>query len=148
MSDARQLDLALRLLDQQLIDWGGRKCGKVDDILIEGEPGSVAKVAGLVVGPKATLARRPGLFRFLGRFTPQFGDPAEVEVPWSAIDEFHDFVGPRNRAGRLPAVQTLDFSLSQKGPIEVTLTWQGNARALFVQPSEATDGEPAYGTRP
>jgi outer membrane receptor protein involved in Fe transport len=33
--------------------------------------------------------------------------------PWSAIDEFHDFVGPRNRAGRLPAVQTLDFSLSR-----------------------------------
>jgi len=31
--------------------------------------------------------------------------------PWSAVDEFQDFVGPRNRAGRLPAVQTLDFSL-------------------------------------
>ena len=29
--------------------------------------------------------------------------------------------------------QTFDFSLSQEGPIEVTLTWQGNARALFVQ---------------
>jgi hypothetical protein len=33
--------------------------------------------------------------------------------PWSAVDEFLDFVGPRNRAGRLPAVQTLDFSLSR-----------------------------------
>ena len=29
--------------------------------------------------------------------------------------------------------QTFDFSLSQEGPIEVTLTWQGSARALFVQ---------------
>jgi hypothetical protein len=33
--------------------------------------------------------------------------------PWSAVDEFQDFVGTRNRAGRLPAVRTLDFSLSR-----------------------------------
>ena len=33
--------------------------------------------------------------------------------PWSAVDEFQDFVGARNRAGRLPRVRTLDFSLSR-----------------------------------
>ena len=33
--------------------------------------------------------------------------------PWSAVDEFQDFVGPRNRAGRLPSVSTFDFSLSR-----------------------------------
>ncbi len=33
--------------------------------------------------------------------------------PWSAIDEFHDFVGPRARAGRFPAVRTLDFSVAR-----------------------------------
>jgi Carboxypeptidase regulatory-like domain/TonB dependent receptor len=33
--------------------------------------------------------------------------------PWSAVDEFQDFVGPRHRAGRLPAVRTLDFSLTR-----------------------------------
>ncbi len=33
--------------------------------------------------------------------------------PWSAVNEFQDFVGPRNRAGRLPMVRTLDFSLSR-----------------------------------
>jgi hypothetical protein len=31
--------------------------------------------------------------------------------PWSAVNEFQDFVGPRSRAGRLPAVRTLDFSI-------------------------------------
>jgi outer membrane receptor protein involved in Fe transport len=31
--------------------------------------------------------------------------------PWSAVDEFQDFVGERNRTGRLPSVTTLDFSL-------------------------------------
>jgi hypothetical protein len=33
--------------------------------------------------------------------------------PWSAVDEFHDFVGPRNRTGRLPRVATLDFQLTR-----------------------------------
>jgi carboxypeptidase family protein/TonB-dependent receptor-like protein len=31
--------------------------------------------------------------------------------PWSAVDEFQDYVGERNRSGRLPTVATLDFSL-------------------------------------
>jgi hypothetical protein len=33
--------------------------------------------------------------------------------PWSAVNEYYDFVGPRNRAGRLSNVNTLDFSLSR-----------------------------------
>jgi hypothetical protein len=33
--------------------------------------------------------------------------------PWSAVNEFQDFVGTRNRAGRLPVVRTLDFSLAR-----------------------------------
>jgi carboxypeptidase family protein/TonB-dependent receptor-like protein len=33
--------------------------------------------------------------------------------PWSAVNEFQDFVGPRNQAGRLPKVSTFDFSLSR-----------------------------------
>lgn len=31
--------------------------------------------------------------------------------PWSAVNEFQDFVGPRGRTGRLPSVHTLDFSI-------------------------------------
>jgi hypothetical protein len=33
--------------------------------------------------------------------------------PWSAVDEYQDFVGPRNRSGRLPHVSTLDFSIAR-----------------------------------
>lgn len=33
--------------------------------------------------------------------------------PWSAVDEFQDFVGPRNRTGRLPRVNTFDFSITR-----------------------------------
>jgi hypothetical protein len=31
--------------------------------------------------------------------------------PWSAVDEFQDFVGPRNETGRLPMVRSVDFSV-------------------------------------
>jgi hypothetical protein len=33
--------------------------------------------------------------------------------PFSAINEYQDFVGSRNRAGRLPTVRTLDFALAR-----------------------------------
>ena len=33
--------------------------------------------------------------------------------PWSAVNEFQDFVGERNRAGRLPTVRTVDFALTR-----------------------------------
>jgi hypothetical protein len=33
--------------------------------------------------------------------------------PWSAVNEFQDFVGPRNRTDRLPTVSTLDFTLAR-----------------------------------
>lgn len=37
--------------------------------------------------------------------------------PWSAVNEFQDFVGERNEAGRLPTVSTLDFTIAR--PIRV-----------------------------
>ena len=33
--------------------------------------------------------------------------------PWSAVNEFQDFVGVRNRAGRLPRVRSFDFALTR-----------------------------------
>lgn len=33
--------------------------------------------------------------------------------PWSTVDDLENFVGPRNRTGRLPAVRTLDFTLAR-----------------------------------
>ena len=33
--------------------------------------------------------------------------------PWSAVDEYQDFVGARNQSGRLPVVRTLDFTLAR-----------------------------------
>jgi hypothetical protein len=44
--------------------------------------------------------------------------------PWSAVNEFQDFVGVRNRAGRLPRLRNLDFALTR--PFTV---WKYRVRA-------------------
>ena len=66
-------------------------------------------------GLTATDVRHRLLLRGVIGLPWQFDFSPVVELrsgfPWSAVDEFQDFVGPRNRSGRHPAVQTLDFSL-------------------------------------
>jgi hypothetical protein len=42
-------------------------------------------------------------------FTPLY--EWRTGFPYSAVNEFQDFVGTRNESGRLPTVSTLDFSL-------------------------------------
>ena len=38
--------------------------------------------------------------------------------PWTAVDEYQDFVDPRNRTDRLPALHVLDFALSRPWKIK------------------------------
>ena len=38
--------------------------------------------------------------------------------PWTAVNEFQDFVDPRNRTDRLPALHVLDFALSRPWKIK------------------------------
>jgi hypothetical protein len=54
-----------------------------------------------------------GTFALPGQW--DFSPVLEVRsgFPWSAVNEFQDFVGERNRAGRLPVVRTLDFQLAR-----------------------------------
>ena len=54
----------------------------------------------------------PGGWDFLPVFEWRSG------FPWTAVNEFQDFVDPRNRTDRLPTVHTLDFSLSRPWTIK------------------------------
>jgi hypothetical protein len=49
----------------------------------------------------------PGRWVFVPLFEWRSG------FPWSAVNEFQDFVGTRNESGRLPTVRTLDFTLAR-----------------------------------
>jgi sporulation protein YlmC with PRC-barrel domain len=92
MSD--ELDLALGILDHQLLDSEGRRCGKVDDLAIEGGPGEEAEVVAILSGP-ALWRGRAGL---LGRIAARLGGDGRVRIPWSEVAEVESHVRLKKRA--------------------------------------------------
>jgi hypothetical protein len=89
-----ELDLALGVLDHQLIDRDGRRCGKVDDLAIEGGPGEEAEVVAIFSGP-GVWRNRAGL---LGRIAAWIGGEGRVSVPWTEVAEVESHVRLRRRA--------------------------------------------------
>ena len=79
-----QLDLIYRLMDLDLLDSDERRSGKVDDLELDGEPGSATYVSAIVTGPGAMHRRLPRRLRGLG--ARLFGDKT-VRVAWSDVDE-------------------------------------------------------------
>jgi sporulation protein YlmC with PRC-barrel domain len=76
------LDLALTVLDRQLVDRDGHKCGRVDDIRLSGHPGQPLTVESLVVGAGAWQRRMRSP---VGRLLSRLGGQRVVEVPWSEV---------------------------------------------------------------
>jgi sporulation protein YlmC with PRC-barrel domain len=88
-----QFEIAYRLLDTELIDSDGRRCGRVDDVEIEGEPGSPAQVTAILSGPGTFSARMPRLLRPLS--ARLLGEEL-VRVPWDAVDDIAEVVRLRH----------------------------------------------------
>jgi hypothetical protein len=83
MADPPVTDAALQVLDQQLLDRGGRHCGRVDDLEIELGPDGEPFIRWLLVGPGARRRR----LRHLNRILPRRGRPDMVRVPWARVHE-------------------------------------------------------------
>jgi sporulation protein YlmC with PRC-barrel domain len=77
---SEELDLALAVLDHQLLDRDGRRCGNVDDVAIEGGPGESAWVVALYSGPGAWRGRG-----WLGRLGAWMGRGKVVRIPWEEV---------------------------------------------------------------
>lgn len=90
MSGGRdQIDLAYRLLDLDLVDSDGRRCGKVDDVVLDGTPGTPTYVAAVRAGPGALPQRFIRRLRSLARRV--FGE-AYTDVPSRVIEDFDSTV--------------------------------------------------------
>lgn len=76
-----ELDIGLNVLDHQLLDKDGRRCGNVDDIAIEGGPGEVPHVTALLVGP-GYWGPRAG---WIGRLAGWIGGGSKVRLEWSEV---------------------------------------------------------------
>ncbi|MDQ3533627.1 MAG: hypothetical protein M3456_14910 [Actinomycetota bacterium] len=89
MSD-RSIDLALELLDRQLLDSEGKECGKVDDLEFEvGETG-LPVLTNILVGPGAlgpAFSRWPGrVMTAIWRRLHPNKVPEPVRIAWSDVE--------------------------------------------------------------
>ncbi len=95
MSD--ELDIGLHVLDHQLLDKNGRRCGNVDDLAIEGGPGEVPEVVALLVGP-GYWGQRAG---WLGRLAGWVGGGSRNRVDWAEVAKIDSAVHLKREATEL-----------------------------------------------
>jgi sporulation protein YlmC with PRC-barrel domain len=95
MSKAIEVDIALGILDHQLVDRDGQNCGKVDDLEVAGLDGNAPEVVEIIVGGNAWRSR--GL---LGQLLARLSGDA-VHVPWSEVDSVSSVVTLKRRAAEL-----------------------------------------------
>jgi sporulation protein YlmC with PRC-barrel domain len=89
-----KIHLGHNLLDHQLLDKYGRRCGNVDDLAIEGGPGETAEVVAILSGP-GYWAQRSG---WIGRLAGWIGGSNRVRVPWSEVEKVDSAVNLRRTA--------------------------------------------------
>jgi hypothetical protein len=79
---SERIDIALGVLDRQLIDSEDRRCGKVDDLELEGARDGEPRVAAILCGPPAW--RRRG---WPGRLAARVARGRTVRIPWEEVAE-------------------------------------------------------------
>jgi len=95
VSEAVEVDIALGILDHQLVDSEGVNCGKVDDLEIQGLDSGSPEVTEIIVGGNAWRSR--GL---LGRLAARLSGNA-VHVPWSEVESVSSVVKLKRPAAEL-----------------------------------------------
>lgn len=96
MSATEELDLGLGLLDHQLVDREGRRCGNVDDLELEGVREGEPRVTAILVGPPVWKGRGR-----LGRLAAFISPGRTVRVPWEEVEKIDAAVHLRKTAREL-----------------------------------------------
>ena len=91
------IDLGLNVLDRQLLDAEDRRCGKVDDLALEGGPGEELELVAILCGP-GVWRGRAGL---VGRAAAWLGGGSRVRIPWDDVAGVGSHVRLRRRADEL-----------------------------------------------
>ena len=76
------------VLDHQLLDKDGRRCGNVDDLAVEGD-----QVVAILVG--SDVWRKRGM---MGRLAARLSKSGRVRIPWDEVDRIDSGVRLRRTA--------------------------------------------------
>jgi hypothetical protein len=90
---SEQIDVALGVLDHQLLDSDERRCGKVDDVELEGLDGDSPRVKTILAGPSAARSRGR-----MGSLAARLGRGRTSHIEWSEVVKIDSAVHLRGRA--------------------------------------------------
>jgi sporulation protein YlmC with PRC-barrel domain len=93
-----EFDVAYRILDDDLLDCDGRRCGKVDDVELQGEPGGPATITHILVGAGAMIPRLSWPF---DRLAARILHGGMVRIPWDEVDDIGATVNLKRTADEL-----------------------------------------------
>jgi hypothetical protein len=98
--DANRMDLVYRVLDEQLVDVEGRRCGRADDLEFEGELGEPPRLAFVLSGSGAWHRRLPRKLRGLGArvFGSGLVGHDLIRVPWSEVESIDTVIHLKGKA--------------------------------------------------
>jgi hypothetical protein len=105
MSDETEINLASGVLDHQLMDSQGRRCGRVDDLEIR--EGDEPAVEAILFGPPVRRGRVRGPF---ARFLAGLGPIHTSKVSWLEVDRVGPAIHLRHTADEL-GLRTADDRL-------------------------------------
>jgi sporulation protein YlmC with PRC-barrel domain len=83
------MDLAYRVLDDQLVDVDGRRCGRADDIEFDGGLGDPPRLHAIISGSASWHRRLPRPLRGLGArmFGSDTASDEVIRVPWEQVGD-------------------------------------------------------------
>ena len=81
-------DLVYRILDDQLVDVDGRRCGRADDLEFDGNLGEPPRLYAILSGSGPWHARLPRPLRGVGKRVFGRGTLGRdvIRVPWEQVD--------------------------------------------------------------
>src|SRR4051794_22083292 len=102
-----RMDLVYRVLDDQLVDVDGRRCGRADDLEFEGELGAPPRLHAILSGSGTWHRRVPRRLRAIGArvFGAGVVGGDVIRVPWEQVDAITSAIALRGKASELGLAQ-------------------------------------------
>jgi sporulation protein YlmC with PRC-barrel domain len=103
MIDDTEVDLVYRILDDQLVDVDGRRCGRVDDLEFDGDLGDPPRLHAVLSGSGTWHRRLPRPLRRIGRRAFGAGTLGAdvIRVPWTQVEDIGTTVKLKAKAREL-----------------------------------------------
>ncbi len=96
----QHMDLVYRVLDEQLVDVDGRRCGRVDDLELDETADPAPRLHAILSGSGTWHRRLPRPLRGVGRriFGAGVSGRDVIRVPWEQVDDISSVIHLKAKA--------------------------------------------------